>query len=250
MRSYLHTFLIIFVASTLTFYLSSYTNPVFSASLFGLIFGVLFRKYAGRAYCGCFIGMSSSLVMRSLYLIFLASMAATILWFLFRRVKGYGGKLGFIAFLSILLVMLPSISKFEISIVRDFELDLLLIALAVLTSLIALKITYFLRKILKESFKESESVIASALTGLTFGFIPFFIPEFLILSEVAHASSFAGMSSLNLIEKGFVKLALITTLVYVFAFPLFPGFGGKLGTIAFISVILYFILSNLSEASL
>jgi len=146
--------------------------------------------------------------------------------------------------------MLPSISKFEISIVRDFELDLLLIALAVLTSLIALKITYSLRKILKESFKESESVIASALTGLTFGFIPFFIPEFLILSEVAHASSFAGMSSLNLIEKGFVKLALITTLVYVFAFPLFPGFGGKLGTIAFISVILYFILSNLSEASL
>jgi uncharacterized BrkB/YihY/UPF0761 family membrane protein len=101
-----------------------------------------------------------------------ASILATISWKLLKNVKGYGGKLGFIAFLSVLLVMLPDIYKAEVKIIETkLELDLLVGILVVCISILSIKLTWVFRDLLRNNFSESESVLGSALVGLLFGLL-------------------------------------------------------------------------------
>lgn len=234
-----HNFLFILIASVFTFYLSSLTNAVFAASLFGIVFGLFFKKHAKMAYCGCFIGMSSYLIINSIYFIIFASIFAVLFLHLMKGKLEYGGKLGFIAFISVLLVMLPDIYKSEISIIgTDIEMDLLMSILVIFVSIISLELTWFLRGLFKSKFQESESVLGSAFTGLIFGLSTLLIPEIKFISEAAYASSFAGMSKPKIIKKYMFLIGLLTGAFYFLLMPIFIGFGGKLGAIAFISVII------------
>lgn len=85
------------------------------------------------------------------------------------------------------------------------------------------------------------SVIAASLVGLVGSFIHF--PKKLQGHPNAsiYAGSFAGMCSSSLIsnywELGIISL--IGACLYVLTIDLFTGFGGKLGSIAFVSVIIF-----------
>lgn len=99
-------------------------------------------------------------------------------------------------------------------------------------------ITFLLQKHLVSA------VVASCLVGLLGAFLEFVFhtPH---LALVVFAGSFVGMTSANF---GTVPLVLISGglagIVYIFSLKIFPGFGGKLGSIAFLSTtIVFYILS-------
>ncbi|WP_201023484.1 hypothetical protein [Pseudoalteromonas sp. 10-33] len=85
------------------------------------------------------------------------------------------------------------------------------------------------------------AVIAASVVGLSGSFIPF--PKSLNIHPNAaiYAGSFAGMCSSSLINS-YWELAFISLLgacLYVLTLNLFSGFGGKLGSIAFVSVAVF-----------
>ena len=89
-------------------------------------------------------------------------------------------------------------------------------------------------------------VLASALTGFAGSFLHF--PAFFErkgLHSAIYAGTFAGMCSHSLISSTLhvVILSLIGAATYLLAQPHLNGFGGKLGTISFISSILFLIAS-------
>ncbi len=63
------------------------------------------------------------------------------------------------------------------------------------------------------------------------------------LALVVFAGSFVGMTSTSVADVSIIILAgLITGLVYIFSLNVFDGFGGRLGTIAFISTVIAFYI--------
>ncbi|WP_404340746.1 hypothetical protein [Pseudoalteromonas mariniglutinosa] len=89
-------------------------------------------------------------------------------------------------------------------------------------------------------------VISSALTGLIGSFIPF--PQGFQNHPYAaiYAGSFAGMCSSSLID-GYWELAIISLIgasLYMLTMNLFSGFGGRLGSVAFASVALFFLAKS------
>jgi hypothetical protein len=82
-------------------------------------------------------------------------------------------------------------------------------------------------------------VIGSAFVGLLFHFI------YKKYEVEVYCGSFAGMISFLLIGPFEILLvALITGIIYVLAKPVWKGFGGKLGTIAFVGTISTLYLLN------
>ncbi|WP_277054075.1 hypothetical protein [Pseudoalteromonas marina] len=85
------------------------------------------------------------------------------------------------------------------------------------------------------------AVIAASSVGLAGSFIPFSQLFKNHPSAAIYAGSFAGMCSSSLIssywELGFISL--IGACLYVLTLNLFSGFGGKLGSIAFVSVTVF-----------
>lgn len=93
------------------------------------------------------------------------------------------------------------------------------------------------------------AVIASSIVGLIATFIPFPVKFKNHPYAAAYAGSFAGMCSTDLInsywELGIISL--LGALLYIAVMNLFEGFGGKLGSVAFISVALYVIARGLVQ---
>jgi hypothetical protein len=64
------------------------------------------------------------------------------------------------------------------------------------------------------------------------------------LHSAIYAGSFAGMYSTKILQHPFhlILLSVIGTLLYLIMKPHFDGFGGKLGTIAFISSVVFLVM--------
>ncbi|MDQ9093024.1 hypothetical protein RC083_15695 [Pseudoalteromonas haloplanktis] len=91
------------------------------------------------------------------------------------------------------------------------------------------------------------AVIASCLTGLVGSFIPFPKQYESHPCAAIYAGSFAGMCSQGLISS-YWELAIISFIgatLYVLTRKMFTGFGGKLGSIAFISVALFVLAKGI-----
>lgn len=95
------------IASTLTFLISTridlgygFLGPVVAASLIGLVGSYLRNhKLANPAYCGAFVGMSSTALFPQLWLISLTGLIAGFLFILSHEIYNQtGGTLGTIAF--------------------------------------------------------------------------------------------------------------------------------------------------------
>lgn len=85
-------------------------------------------------------------------------------------------------------------------------------------------------------------VLSSALIGFSGSFVPH-----KGVQAVIYAGSFAGMCSpeyLNTDGTIFV-MSIVGSSVYLFSKPHFTGFGGRLGTIAFISSVVVIMTRNL-----
>lgn len=238
----LKVFIFILVGALLTYAIGINTNSVFAAALVGIIFSLIFPKYAIQAYIGAFIGMSSVEILPSLLFLTGASIISSLIWIAFsKKLPGFGGKAGFIAFLGVLIINLPLIHEKELAIPINIEIEMILGVIFI--AIISIKATFYLRKKFKDKIK-NDAVLGSAIVGLLFGLTRIFFPQTAIFSEVAFASSFAGMTSFNLIRKKSYKLLVgfIVGLVFLISSSFFQGFGGKLGTIAFISIIIFFLL--------
>lgn len=87
-------------------------------------------------------------------------------------------------------------------------------------------------------------VVASALTGLIFSFTPkmkFY--DHLDARAIVYAASFAAMAAPSLISEIYdiAFLSILVAASYSFSKPYFLGYGGKLGSIAFISCVVFWI---------
>ena len=87
------------------------------------------------------------------------------------------------------------------------------------------------------------AVVASSLVGLFATYIPFSKRYQKHSVAAVYAGSFAGMCSLDLISSYWElgAISLIGASLYIMTMNLFEGFGGKLGSVAFISVALFIL---------
>lgn len=84
---------------------------------------------------------------------------------------------------------------------------------------------------------ELSAVVASCIVGLVGAMLGHFLKnEHLAL--IIFAGSFVGMTSTGLGSYPLVGLGgLVAGLIYLFSLDVFAGFGGRLGTIAFLSAL-------------
>ncbi|MBT5016284.1 hypothetical protein HN748_00340 [Candidatus Peregrinibacteria bacterium] len=239
----IYTFLTLTGGALVAHYLGLHTNFIFSAAIAGLIFAYLTPKYAIPAYCGAFVGMASLEILPNLqWLIVTSLLAALIKVFLGPKIPKVGGKAGFMAFLSIFIICLPSLK--EKGIFNPSMLTIELIIGIIITAIIATKLTFLIRRKVKDHTKDNpkiNAVVGSAIIGLLAGIPYIFFPQISMFSAVAYAASFAGMSSFHSFPKkhSIYLLGIIVGIIFICVTPFFQGFGGKLGTTAFISMMIY-----------
>ncbi len=220
-------------------------GAVVGASLVGIIAYLVVPKYAVPVYCGAFVGMTSNALLFTRSEVAIASAIAGIIFVLSSYVfGGFGGKLGTIAFISTIITSL--ILGREFIVAPIFETNAIL--LIILVSLIATPLTYYFNVI-----RGNGPVLASAFVGLLGGLILPIIPEIGgTLAVVAICASFAGMTAKARCPKIWMMLVagLLIGVIFVYSTPIFGGAGGKLGTIAFGSVMaVYGFLSLLAKKS-
>jgi hypothetical protein len=205
-------------------------GAVVGAGLTALMAALVFPGLAVPAYCGAFVGMTSSRLFSAYGDLCLAAAIAGAVYLLTQRsFQGYGGKLGTIAFCG------TFVTGFGLK--REFLLTpfpaLDLIAPILLCAVIATAFTFYLSVTLDHG-----AVLASGGTALIGGLIlPNLFPGEVgdTLAVMATCASFAGMSSPKRITNWWAVLAmgLFTGMIYILSMPLAGGAGGKLGTISF-----------------
>lgn len=205
--------------------------PVVLAScVVGLIGHFFIKEFETSIYCGSFAGMVSVALFNFSEVFVLSLVCAFIYIFTKPIFKGYGGKLGTIAFVSSLIV--HSIFKDQFLVIDlDLHTGLLLI-----TTVLGVFTTYYLQ----HKFYQT-AVFASAMTSFVFAVVfIYLIPSHIDYVIVFFAASFIGMSSKERIPN--LLAVIISGLVLGFVFDvfieLFNGLGGKLGLTAMISVMI------------
>ena len=150
--------------------------------------------------------------------------------------KGYGGKLGTVAFMSSLITF--SIFHEEYFILpNDFNFWLLLIA-----SIFGVAISYYIQ----HRFHMS-AVFASAMPSFIFAVvIVYAFPNHTEYAIIFYSASFIGMSSKERLPNiGFALFSgLVLGLIYYIFLEYFHGLGGKLGLMALMSVVITTGLSS------
>ncbi|MDD5683699.1 MAG: hypothetical protein PHO82_10265, partial [Mesotoga sp.] len=208
-------------------------GAIIAASLVGLVGAAVVKEYAVEVYCGAFVGMVSPDVLHDFGHIVIAGAIAGTVFFLTRDVfKGYGGKLGTIAFSSWILVSTSSRCRLLDVLVefRHFGISIMLFSIG------AAVLTYSLSIRLKNG-----PVFASSLVSLLGGLL---LPAFgaenaAVMAAVVMAASFVGMSSGEKLksEASVLFSGLIMGIMFIYSANHFGGAGGKLGTLAFGSVV-------------
>jgi hypothetical protein len=220
--------------------LASYTlahdvglGPVVAASVVGIVAHLVAPKYSTAVYCGSFVGMTSDLLLLTHGEVLLASLASGIVFYLTKPVfSGVGGKLGTIALIGTTLMSVSLQRIFLIAPLPDWQTGVEIMVI----SLIATPLTFYLSQL-----HGNGPVLASGVVGLISGLVLHVIyPEMgTNLAVVAICASFAGMSSRERLPNFWMVLtvAVFTGVVCIFSTPHLGGAGGKLGTIAFGSVL-------------
>lgn len=91
-------------------------------------------------------------------------------------------------------------------------------------------------------------VMASCLVGLLGSFLPTKTSEIKKIAQSGiYSGSFAGMCSANILTSPIeiLILSLIGGLLFLISRKMFEGIGGKLGTIAFVSVALMYLIRDI-----
>ncbi|MBP7263627.1 MAG: hypothetical protein KBB32_05585 [Spirochaetia bacterium] len=227
------------LASALVGYLASAelgVSNVIVSSLIGISGAILLPQRAVAIYCGSFAGMASPVAFESVGSVLLSgALSATVFVSAKPCFQGVGGRLGAAAYAgslaSSLLLGVPLLGDD----IPNPGLAAGMVAYAVIGSVSTYAVSVRLGR---------GPVMASAFFGLLAGVL---LPaihgtqEGRLFDAAFFAGSFVGMSSLaRLRHEGEAGMAgVICGLAYVVAMPWFGGAGGKLGTLAFGSVLAY-----------
>ena len=205
--------------------------PVVMASgLVGLLGFFLFKPYAVPIFAGSFLGMSDSLLLGFDFLWLALIVGALVYALLKPTIVGFGGRLGFIAWVASMSVFLLRYPLFEPAARIGFD-PLIFYFGTVFFGVM----TFWLQR-----QKDFDAVSASALIGVLLGLLA--LPQFATWSAYAipwYGATFVGMSSHERFPK--VWMWVIPTLLYGVLFylihPYYPFTGGKLGALSFISAL-------------
>lgn len=206
-------------------------DAVVASALTGILAAVAAPAYAAAVFCGSFAGMSSGDVL-NIYEIALAGFATAVIFNISESVfKGMGGKLGTMAFTGCAIILFTTGGRFLSIEIPGVERIALLAAFSMLGALT----TYLIHT--KTMFGP---VAASAIVGIAAGTILplIFAGHGTDYAVMAYCASFAGMSSRQRMPSWIHMAAagLICAFAYIFT-PGMHGAGGKLGAIAFGSVL-------------
>ena len=225
-------------------------DTVTSASIVGIISGltsyILAKekcyRYSEAIYCGTFTGMTSLMFFTNGIDALIAGIVTGIVFVLSLNIfKGFGGKLGSIAFLSVFISIIilnkwTIINDLQTQAVTRFSYDDLVILFFV--SLIGISLTYYFA-----IFADGNSVLSSSLLSLAFVLVinSLFTPSTTlssILPPFFMGATFVGMSSKKFLGNfnRHLYIAILYFAVYFLFINSFIGFGGKLGLMAFIAV--------------
>ncbi|MFO7882031.1 MAG: hypothetical protein R6U52_05795 [Kosmotogaceae bacterium] len=251
-RIFLGTIFAVALGTLSTYFISVYFDlgAIIAAALVGIIAAMTITDYAVEIYCGAFVGMVSPEVLDDFTHIIIAGFVAGIIFYLSRgSFKGYGGKLGTIAFSSWIIMILISKCELvdELTEIRHFGM------IVVLYSIGAAVITYILSIRLRNG-----PVLASGLISLAGALMlpAIYNENAATLSAVVMAASFVGMSSKKRLKNELEVLlsGVIMGILFVYSVNHFCGAGGKLGTLAFASVVstngLLFLIRKIKKKQL
>lgn len=207
-------------------------SAVIASAIAGIFAGIVFPQYAVAAFCGSFVGMASP-GMFSFPMLLLAGALAALLYHVGgSNYLGVGGKLGTTAFFGTLGVALLNGEK----IIHEWTADYSILPVVLIYAAAGACVTHIISEKLKTGV-----VVASGIVGLVAGIILPLIHEANGASYAAlvFCASFAGMASKKVLNKSWLFLiaGAVCGLIFFFSSPYYNGLGGKLGTIAFISVL-------------
>lgn len=227
-------FFAVFTGGILTYTIAVYggVNVVLASGLIGALSALLLKPYAVAIFCGSFIGMSSPDLL-GLPFILVAAMAAGLIFVLAKDAyNGVGGKLGTIALTGVFVTCLATSQSF----LGGNAIQGWLIIGIILFAMAGALLSHVLNLRLSQG-----AVMGSAIVGvIAGGFLPLvFEQNGLTLAIVAFGASFAGMASRAYLknEAWSILSGFIFALLFIFSVQNFGGVGGKLGTIAFASVL-------------
>jgi hypothetical protein len=205
-------------------------GAVTASALVGLVAGLAVPRFAVPAYCGSFVGMAGPGLL-SVPAVAAAGVLAGVVFVAAKRVfDGFGGKLGTTAFVGCAAVVLltgatpgvagpaPSPRVTAVSVAAAG-------AAAVATYALSIRLDH-------------GPVIGSAAVGLVAGLAADPLAGGTV-AAAAFCASFAGMASPDRLPgEGPVLVAgLLSGALVVAVAPAFVGFGGKLGTVAFVACL-------------
>jgi hypothetical protein len=208
-------------------------GPVVAAALVGLLAGLFVPAYGPPVYCGSFVGMVGPGVFTALPVVAGAGVVAGVVFVAAKHVfDGFGGKLGTTALVGCGTVAVT----IDTSPAEPTALPTPTTAVGlVLVAGVAAAVTFVVSIRLDHG-----PVVGSAVVGLVTGLLaPALLPAGGQVAAVAFCASFAGMVSpdrLPTAEVTFVA-GLLAGGLYVGTMPYLAGFGGKLGTIAFVACL-------------
>ncbi len=217
-----------------TYLLSVHLNlgAVLASALIGILAVLIIKPYAVPIFCGSFAGMSHPEVFGMVPMIWVSIGAGIIYLFAVGSFNGYGGKLGTIAFASGLIVWLFLSTDFMIG--ASFEGYMIMSILIV--SVLGASLTYLISIKLKKG-----PVMASGIVGVIafIAFSLFFNQHLGVLATAMFGASFVGMSQTKRMPSylGIMIAGLLFGAIFILSAPYFNGVGGKLGTIALISIM-------------
>lgn len=209
-------------------------GAVLAASLVSLMVAILVPAYSVPLALGGFVGMTSSRLLAGYGDLSYAAAIAGLVYLGSARVfNGFGGKLGTIAFVGTFITGSGLSREFEITAFPEWDSVVVIILIPILSAVL----TYWL-----SVHRNHGPVLASGVVGITAGlWVPFFFPgaEGQTFAVMALCASYAGMTGKARIPnlKLMVLVGLFSGMIFVFSMPLAGGAGGKLGTIAFGSVL-------------
>jgi hypothetical protein len=205
-------------------------NVVIASCTIGIAAHFLLRKFETPIYCGSFAGMAS-FALFSYSEVFVLALVCGIVYVLTKPIlKGYGGKLGTIAFISSLIV--HSLFNDQFIMVNPT----LNIHLIIIFTTVGVTLTYLIQNKLNQS-----PVFSSSSISLIFGLVLLiFFPNQIEYTLVFFSASFIGMSSKERIPNVFYAIlsGFLLGIIFDIFIEFFNGLGGKLGLMAMISVII------------
>lgn len=256
-RNTLIKILVVFCSVYVTSLLHQYfNNAVLASSFVGVMAGMLHfllkEKLQGIAlgglmFCASFIGMGT--IEFSLVGIVAVSVICVLLFkFMEDKAMGFGGKQGFIAFVSSVLFLISNqhfIVYGEGYSIFSMQLPVVEMVIMSLICMSGFMITYFL-----QHHKHWNVVLSSALPTFIISLFIYISSSLEISSlylSIFYGSTFIGMMSQNIFQTKLTMIGIPIVFIAVFFISTFliDGIGGLLGTQAFFTIIFLVILERI-----